>query len=95
MNETMEPKPPTPVSPVRDDSMLGRTEDLDRKPGGFPHRSIAGTALLALASAALVFALLFRFSWFVAFLVAAFIAICIVTIRRSGQRGRSKLHPSV
>lgn len=50
------PKIPEPQNPVRDDSRLGATEDLDRAPDGFPHVTMAVlvVAIVAIAGVALM-----------------------------------------
>jgi hypothetical protein len=93
--------PPTgiePHNPVRDDSKLAPTEDLDRMPDGAPHRVIGMTAFFAV-----VFAMLFAFMFLVgsivtkiAAVVLALIAIPIVVsqLRKKAERERDHAHPS-
>jgi hypothetical protein len=87
-----------PHNPVRDDSKLAPTEDLDRMPDGAPHRVIGMTAFFAV-----VFAMLVAFMLLVgstgtriATVVLALIAIPIVVsqLRKKAERERDHVHPS-
>jgi uncharacterized membrane protein YphA (DoxX/SURF4 family) len=87
-----------PHNPVRDDSKLAPTEDLDRMPDGAPHRVIGMTAFFAVVFAMLVgFMLLVGSMWTrVAAVILAAIAIPIVIsqLRKKADRERDHLHPS-
>lgn len=80
-----------PQSPVRDDSALGSTEDLDREPDGVPHAAIALTALLALAVAIATLAAVTGGSW-KAFVV---IPLVIIALVHWAARRRDEAHPSI
>lgn len=62
MVDMTDPLPPResnvgePQNPVRDDSRLGATEDLDRAPDGFPHATMAVlvVAIVVIAGVALM-----------------------------------------
>jgi Flp pilus assembly protein TadB len=85
-------------SPVRDDTALGATEDLDRQPDGMPHQVIGLTALFSVMLAMLV-AVMFVAGGTVsrtAAIVIALLAIpvLVTTLRRKAARDRDTLHPS-
>ena len=87
-----------PRSPVRDDTALGPTEDLDREPDGVPHQVIGLTVLFTVMLALLV-GIMFAIGGTVtrvAALLLAFIAIPILvsTLRTRADRDRDQLHPS-
>src|SRR5262245_926663 len=87
-----------PMAPVRDDSALGPTEDLDRQPDGAPHEVIGLTALFSVLLAMLV-AVMFatgRTLGHVAAIVLAVLAIPVVVsvLRKRAARERDQLHPS-
>ncbi len=88
----------TPVAPVRDESKLGPTEDLDRQPDGVPHSVVGLTALFAVMLAGLV-AIIFatgsgmsRFGGLVIVLIA--VPVLIGSLRNRSERDRSHAHPS-
>lgn len=83
-----------PVSPIRDESALGPTEDLDRKPGGFPHRMMAATGLLLLATVIVIFVALEASS--VAALLIGVVAVfaVVAVLRRESSSERDHIHPS-
>ncbi len=87
-----------PHNPVRDDSKLSPTEDLDRMPDGAPHRVIGMTAFFSVVFAMLVaFMLLVGSTWTrVAAVLLAVIAIPIVVsqLRKKSERERDHVHPS-
>lgn len=87
-----------PHNPIRDDSKLAPTEDLDRMPDGAPHRVIGMTAFFAVIFAMLVgFMLLVGSMWVrVAAVILAVIAIPIVVsqLRKKSERERDRVHPS-
>lgn len=87
-----------PHNPVRDDSKLAPTEDLDRMPDGAPHQMIGMTAFFAVVFAMLVaFMLLVGSVWTrIGAVVLALIAIPFVVghLRKKGERERDHAHPS-
>jgi hypothetical protein len=89
---------PVPQNPVRDDSKLAPTEDLDREPDGVPHRVVGMTAGFSVVLAMLV-AFMFLTGNVVARIAAvALVAIAIptlvVTLRRKAEHDRDRVHPS-
>jgi hypothetical protein len=85
-------------SPVRDDSKLSATEDLDREPDGVPHSVVGFTALFSVMLAMLV-AFMFltgRGVTRVAAIALAVIAIPILVsiLRNKADRERDHVHPS-
>mgnify|MGYP001794443818 CR=1 FL=1 len=69
-------------------------EDVNRKPGGFPHRMIAATALLVVLTVGLLFIAL-RASSIAAFVMAAVVVVVgIIVVRRESSRERDHIHPS-
>jgi hypothetical protein len=87
-----------PHNPVRDDSRLSPTEDLDREPDGVPHSVVGMTAGFAE-----VFAMLVAFMFLVGstWTRVAAVAIAIVTVpvvvsslRKKADRERDHVHPS-
>jgi len=87
-----------PRNPVRDDSKLAPTEDLDRMPDGAPHNVIGMTAFFAVVFAMLVGFMLLAGSTFtrVAAVVLVLIAspIVIGQLRKKAERERDHVHPS-
>lgn len=87
-----------PHNPVRDDSRLSPTEDLDRDPDGVPHSVVGMTAGFAVMFAMLVaFMFLVGSTW----TRVAALAICAVTVpvvvsslRKKAERERDHVHPS-
>jgi len=107
-NDLFQPIPPPPAhgppptspthSPIRDDSRLGATEDLDREPDGVPHSVVGATAGFSV-----VLALLVACVWFVSGLtgrlcaVVLLVAACPVVIsslKHKADRDRDHVHPS-
>src|SRR5215467_3945896 len=87
-----------PYSPVRDDSKLGPTEDIDREPDGVPHSVVGLTALFSVMLAMLV-AFMFLSGHTVGriaaiTLVAVAIPTLVATLRNKAQRERDHVHPS-
>src|SRR3954471_13550595 len=87
-----------PHNPVRDDSKLAPTEDLDREPDGVPHNVVGLTALFSVMLAMLV-----AFMWLTGSTVGRFAAIALVllaiptlvaTLRKKAERDRDQYHPS-
>lgn len=89
---------PEPHSPIRDDSQLGPTEDLDREPDGIPHVVVAQTAAFAVVFAILVLSLFFLDS-VVAKVGAVILILCagpvlVKKLKRKAERHRDHVHPS-
>src|SRR5512138_2969993 len=89
---------PEPHNPVRDDSKLAPTEDLDREPDGVPHSVVGMTAGFSVVLAMLV-AFMFLTGHQVGRIAAialAAIAIptLIVMLRHKAERDRDHVHPS-
>lgn len=87
-----------PHNPVRDDSKLSPTEDIDREPDGVPHSVVGLTALFSVMLAMLV-AFMFlsgntvgRVASVVLILVA--IPTLVATLRNKAARERDHVHPS-
>jgi len=87
-----------PHHPVRDDSKLAPTEDLDREPDGVPHNVVGLTALFSVMLAMLV-----AFMWLTGSSVGRFAAVALVvlavptlvaTLRKKAARDRDHSHPS-
>lgn len=87
-----------PHNPVRDDSRLSPTEDLDRMPDGAPHGVIGMVAFFAVVLAMLVgFMLLVGGTGTrVAAVSLVVIALPIVVsqLRKKSERERDHVHPS-
>lgn len=89
---------PEPHSPIRDESQLGPTEDLDRQPDGVPHMVVAQTASFTVIFAILVLALFFlssvvaKVGAFV--LVALAVPVLVKKLNNKAQRERDHVHPS-
>jgi len=89
---------PEPHNPVRDDSKLAPTEDLDREPDGVPHSVVGVTALFSVVLAMLV-AFMFltghRVGQIAAIALAAIaIPTLIASLRKKAERDRDHAHPS-
>jgi hypothetical protein len=89
---------PSPHNPVRDDSKLAPTEDLDRQPDGVPHQVVGMTALFSVVLAMLV-AFMFltgnRVGQIAAVALAAIaIPTLVATLRNKAERERDHVHPS-
>src|SRR5687768_14477392 len=87
-----------PHNPVRDDSKLAPTEDLDRQPDGVPHQVVGMTALFSVMLALLV-GLMFVFGGMVTKIAAVVLALLAVpvlvgTLRNKAERERDHVHPS-
>jgi hypothetical protein len=87
-----------PYNPVRDDSKLAPTEDLDREPDGVPHRIVGLTAAFSVMLAML---LAFMFlaggtAMKVGAVLLALIAVPVLvgTLRKKAERERDHVHPS-
>jgi Flp pilus assembly protein TadB len=85
---------PEPVSPIRDATRLGPTEDLDREPDGVPHDVVGLTALFTVVLAALALTMLSTGTvGIVAVVVIAALAAPALLGRRSA-RERDPRHAS-
>jgi hypothetical protein len=87
-----------PHNPVRDDSKLSPTEDLDREPDGVPHRIVGLTALFSVMLAMLI-AFMFLAGGTatrVAAVVLGLMAVPVLvgTLRKKAERERDHVHPS-
>jgi len=85
-----------PVSPIRDRSHLGPTEDLDREPDGVPHDVVGLTALFAVLLAALAMTMLLT-GWVGVAAGAILLALAVPALWRLGRRSaaeRSVTHAS-
>jgi hypothetical protein len=87
-----------PHNPLRDDSKLAPSEDLDREPDGVPHQIVGLTALFSVMLAAL---LAFMFitggtTTKVAAVVIALLAIPVIigSLYAKSERERDHVHPS-
>jgi Flp pilus assembly protein TadB len=86
------------MAPVRDDSALGPTEDLDRDLDGVPHDVVGLTALFSVFLAMLV-AFMVLAGGTVGRVAAAVLAVVavpvlVMSLRRRANRRRDHLHPS-
>ena len=87
-----------PHNPVRDDSKLAPTEDLDRQPDGVPHQVVGMTALFSVMLA-LLLGVMFVFGGMVTKIAAIVLALLAVpvlvgTLRNKAERERDHVHPS-
>lgn len=87
-----------PHNPVRDDSKLAPTEDLDREPDGVPHSVVGLTALFSVMLAMLV-AFMFVAGGTVVKGAAVLIALMTIpvlvgSLRKKADRDRDHQHPS-
>ncbi|MBS1119535.1 MAG: hypothetical protein H6Q90_1763 [Deltaproteobacteria bacterium] len=87
-----------PYNPVRDDSKLSPTEDLDREPDGVPHSVVGLTALFSVLLAMLV-AFLFLSGGGVTRVAAVLLALIAIpvlvsTLRKKAEHDRDHVHPS-
>ncbi len=87
-----------PHNPVRDDSKLAPTEDLDREPDGVPHSVVGLTAAFSV-----VLAMLLAFMFLaggtaikIAAVLIALVAIPVLvgTLWKKADRERDRTHPS-
>jgi hypothetical protein len=87
-----------PHNPVRDDSKLAPTEDLDREPDGVPHNVVGLTALFSVMLALLLAGMFIAGGTVVrvAAVVIAMIAIPVIvsTLGKKSERDRDHSHPS-
>jgi len=98
------PTPPPPYvmpeahNPVRDDSKLAPTEDLDREPDGVPHNVVGLTALFSVMLAMLV-AFIFITGGTTGKVLALLLVLLAVptmvySLRKKAARDRDDSHPS-
>lgn len=89
---------PTSPSPVRDDSELGATEDLDRQPDGVPHVVVAQTAAFSVVFAILVLSLFFLSSIVAKVgavtLILMAVPVMVKKLNKKAERERDHAHPS-
>jgi hypothetical protein len=87
-----------PHSPVRDDSKLAPTEDMDRMPDGVPHNVVGMTAAFSVMLALLVAFMFLAGGTMVRFaaVMLAILAIPVLvgTLRGKSERDRDHVHPS-
>lgn len=87
-----------PHNPVRDDSKLAPTEDLDRQPDGVPHKVVGLTALFSALLAILVGFIFISGGTItkVAAILLGLTAIPVLvgTLGRKADRERDHKHPS-
>lgn len=99
--EPIEPPPPESAevhAPVRDDSAIGPTEDLDREPDGVPHAVVGLTAFFSVMFALLVLCVFFIGSTVgklgaIALLVLA-VPLMVGKLKQKSDRDRDHVHPS-
>jgi len=87
-----------PHNPVRDDSKLSVTEDLDREPDGVPHNVVGLTALFSVMLAMLV-AFMFLAGGTATRIAAVVLGVMAIpvlvgTLRKKAERERDHVHPS-
>ena len=93
------PEPIAPVyAPIRDESKLGETEDLDREPDGVPHAVVGATAGFAVVLVILVASAWFVSTWTmrvaVAILIFLAVPVVVTSLKHKADRERDHLHPS-
>ena len=85
-------------SPVRDESQLGPTEDLDRQPDGVPHAVVGLTVFFAVVLAVLLFVVFFLGSTVgrigALILLALAIPVVVSGLKRKADHDRDPVHPS-
>ncbi len=95
-------RPPTvqhePHNPVRDDSKLAPTEDLDRQPDGVPHSVVGLTALFSVMLAMLV-AFMFLTGHTTGKVLAVLLMLVAIptlvgSMRKKAQTDRDDVNPS-
>lgn len=89
---------PEPHNPVRDDSKLAPTEDLDRQPDGVPHNVVGLTALFSVMLAMLVAFMFLTGGTTGKVLAVLLVLIAIPTmvglLRKKAQHDRDDVNPS-
>ncbi len=89
---------PEPHNPVRDDSKLAATEDLDREPDGVPHQVVGLTAVFSILLAALLAGMVIAggSAMRIAAVVLGVLAIPVIvsTLNRRAAHDRDHVHPS-
>jgi len=87
-----------PHNPVRDDSKLAPTEDLDRQPDGVPHSVVGLTALFSVMLAMLVAFMFLTGGTTGKVLAVLLVLIAIPTmvgsLRKKAQHDRDDVNPS-
>lgn len=99
--EPIEPPPPESIevhAPVRDDSHIGPTEDLDREPDGVPHAVVGLTAFFSVIFALLVLCVFFIGSTVgkvgAVILLCCAVPLMVNRLKRKSDRERDQMHPS-
>ena len=99
--EPIEPPPPEDIevhAPVRDDTHIGATEDLDREPDGVPHAVVGLTAFFSVMFALLVLCMFFIHSTVgklgSVVLLCCAVPLMVSKLKRKSDRDRDHMHPS-
>ncbi|MEP6861701.1 MAG: hypothetical protein ABJE66_13830 [Deltaproteobacteria bacterium] len=99
--EPIDPPPPESIevnSPIRDDSQIGLTEDLDREPDGVPHAVVGLTAFFSVMFALLVLCVFFIGSTVgkagAILLLCLAVPLMISKLKTKSNRDRDHIHPS-
>jgi hypothetical protein len=74
--------------------MATYNESLPRMPGGFPHLTVAFSALLLTALAAFTLSALLNESLYALVVLGLSVPILILALTRSATRARDRVHPS-
>ncbi|MEO6776637.1 MAG: hypothetical protein ABI467_27095 [Kofleriaceae bacterium] len=86
------------TSPIRDDTRLGPTEDLDRGPDGVPHAVVGLTAYFSVILALLVLSMFFIGSTLGmiggVLLVILAVPVMVSKLNKKSRRDRDHRHPS-
>ena len=85
-------------APVRDESNIGPTEDLDREPDGVPHGIVGMTAFFAILLAILLMVLFVTGATVghvaAAILLLLAVPVVVTGLKRKSDRDRDPVHPS-
>jgi hypothetical protein len=99
--QPIHPPPPEDIpvhAPIRDDSHVGATEDLDREPDGVPHSVVGFTALFAVMLAVLLCVIFFVSSATgrigASLLLVFAVPVLFGRLKRKAERERDPVHPS-
>lgn len=94
----MEVFQPEPHAPVRDDSHIGETEDLDREPDGVPHSVVGLTAFFSVMFAILVLTMFFIHGTVAkvgaAILLVGAVPVLVKKLDKKAKHERDHVHPS-
>ena len=88
---------PQPHNPVRDDSKLAPTEDLDRDPDGVPHKVVAMTAGFSVVLALLLAAMFIAGGtarWMGVILAVVAVPVFVSKLNKKSRHDRDHAHPS-